>query len=62
MADTIIAGRQNTRPDHDQKLCRSVALDLLGQYLEVEEVFQSDGAATDQEIIDALRKVCTYPA
>ncbi len=35
-----------------------MAIDLLRQYLDVEEVFQSDGAATEQEIIDALRKAC----
>ena len=33
-----------------------MATELLGRYLDVEEVFQSDGAATEQEIIDALRK------
>ena len=38
--------------------CRSVTADLLQRYLEVEEVFQADGAATEQEVIDALRKVC----
>ena len=42
---------------------RSVAADLLQRYLEVEEVFQADGAATEQEVIDALRKArrCCTP-
>ena len=36
---------------------RSVVADLLQRYLEVEEVFQADGA-TEQEVIDSLRKAC----
>ena len=39
---------------------RSVTTDLLQRYLEVEEVFQADGA-TEQEVIDSLRKACCYP-
>ena len=38
--------------------CRSVAVDLLQRYLEVEEVFQAD-STTEQEVIDSLRKACS---
>ena len=40
-----------------EEYARKVATGLLESFLLVEEHFQSSGAATEQEVIDALRQV-----
>lgn len=40
-----------------EEYARKVATGLLESFLVVEEHFQSSGAATEQEVIDALRQV-----
>ena len=43
-----------------EAFARSIATELFSDYLSVEERFAANKEATEQEVIDSLRQVCTF--